>query len=57
VTREQRSVARAEQSGWCSAAVTGRGETASPKDRQRDVVTHGAAAACIAREANVAAGR
>jgi hypothetical protein len=38
-------------------AVTGRGETASPTDRQRDEVTHGAAAACVVRGADVAAGR
>jgi hypothetical protein len=37
-------------------AVTGRGETASPTDRQRDGVTHGATAACVARDADVAAG-
>jgi hypothetical protein len=53
----------AEESGesraeWCRlAAVTGRGETASPTDRQRDGVTHGAAAACVARGVDVAAGR
>jgi hypothetical protein len=38
-------------------AVTGSGETTSPMDRQRDEVTHGAAAACIARGADVAVGR
>jgi hypothetical protein len=40
-----------------SVAVTGRGETVSPTDRQRDGVTHGAAATCIAHVADVAAGR
>jgi hypothetical protein len=55
--REQRQTVRAEWSGWRSAAVAGRGETASPTDRQRDEVTHGAVAACVARGADVAAGR
>jgi hypothetical protein len=43
--------------GGRSAAVAGRGETTSPTDRQRDEVTHGAAVACVARGADVAAGR
>jgi hypothetical protein len=55
--REHRSMARAERSVWHSAAVAGRGETASPTDRQRDGVMHGVAAACVARGADVAAGR
>jgi hypothetical protein len=42
--------------GRRSAAVTGRGETTSPTDRQRDKVTHGATAACVARGADVAVG-
>jgi hypothetical protein len=56
-TSEQRSAVRAEQSGRCSAAVVGRGETASPTDRQHDEVTHGATAACVACGADGAAGR
>jgi hypothetical protein len=38
-------------------AVMGRGETTSPTDRQHDGVTHETAAACVARGADVAAGR
>jgi hypothetical protein len=48
---------RAERSVRHSAAFAGRGETASPTDRQRDGVTHGVAAACVARGADVAASR
>jgi hypothetical protein len=55
--REQRSMARAEWSGLRSAAVARREEMASPMYRQRDEVTHGAAAACVACGADVAAGR
>jgi hypothetical protein len=40
-----------------SVAVTGRGETTSPMDRQRNGVTHGAVAACVVRGADLAAGR
>jgi hypothetical protein len=52
--KEQRWTVRAERSGW---AVAGRGENASLSHRQRDKVTHGAAAVCVARGADVAAGR
>jgi hypothetical protein len=55
--REQRQKARAEWSGRCSAGVAGRGETASPIDRQCDEVMHGTTAACVARGADVVAGR
>jgi hypothetical protein len=55
--REQRSTARAEWSGWRSTAVAGRGEMASPTDRQRGEVTHGVVAASVTRGADVAAGR
>jgi hypothetical protein len=55
--REQRRTVRAEQSGRCSAAIAGRGEMASTTDRQGDGVMHGAAAACVARGVDVAAGR
>jgi hypothetical protein len=56
--REQRRTTRAERSGRAfGAAVAGRGEAASSTDRQRDEVTHGAAATCITRGADVAAGR
>jgi hypothetical protein len=50
---------RREQSGvgGRSVAVTGRGGTTSSTDRQCDEVTHGAAATCIMRGADVAAGR
>jgi hypothetical protein len=41
--------------GGCSAAVAGRGEMASPTNRQRDEVTHRPVAACVARGADVAA--
>jgi hypothetical protein len=40
-----------------SVAVAGKRETTSPMDRQRDGVTHGAAAACVAHGADVAAGQ
>jgi hypothetical protein len=55
--REQGWIARVERSWRHSAAITGRGETASPTDRQCDGVMHGAAAACVARGADVVAGR
>jgi hypothetical protein len=48
----ERSESRVEW--WRSAAVAGRGETAS---RQRDGVTHGATTACVAHGADVATGR
>jgi hypothetical protein len=57
VSREQRSTVRAEWSGRRSAAVTGRGEMASPTDRERDEVMHGATATCVTRGADMAAAR
>jgi hypothetical protein len=42
--------------GGRSAAVAGRGEMASPTNRQRDEVTHRPAAACVVRGADVVAG-
>jgi hypothetical protein len=52
---EERGERRAE---WCrSADIMERGETVSPTDRQRDGVTHGAVAACVARGAEVVASR
>jgi hypothetical protein len=39
-----------------SVAIVGRGETVSPMDRQRNGVTHGATAACVACGADLAAG-
>jgi hypothetical protein len=43
--------------GEVPVAVMERVETVSPMDRQRNEVTHGAAAACVVCGADVAAGR
>jgi hypothetical protein len=57
VMREQWRTTRAERSGRRSVAVARRGETTPPMDGQHDGVTHRVAAACVARGADVAAGR
>jgi hypothetical protein len=55
---EQRRIVRG-RAEWVGVRLLLREEerTASLSDRQRNEMTHGAAAACVARGANVAAGR